>query len=444
MHRLTGHAVWAVVLLSLLPRPAVAERMGYAPEEFVARRDRLARSLGTGTVVLFGATEPSPGVRFRQDNDFFYFTGNESLNAVLVLDVASTRATLFLPRLSATDITYEGPNWLNESDAAARHGFSAVRPLAELRQFLTQLPRPAAATIWMRLSPRDEVNHGRVDIGLNTTRRLTNPYAQEPTTDQARADAVRHDLPTAMVTDVTPAIDRLRVIKTPREIAILRENGRVSGEAIRRAITSTRTAQFEYELEAEATYWLKRHGAQEPAYPAIVASGPNGNAWHYEDNGRRLQPGDLVVMDYGGSLDHLTVDLTRTWPVSGTFTPAQRRAYDCVLEAQGAILAAIRPGVTRETVRAIADAVFRRHGFDTSHAYVGHYVGLSVHDVGDWNAPFQAGMVLAIEPMIDLPDEHLHVRVEDTVLVTESGVENLTRPWVPAEVMPLLGLVSGR
>jgi Xaa-Pro aminopeptidase len=427
----------------LVPAAATAERLGYPPEEFAARRERLAHALGRGTVVLFGATEPSPGVRFRQDNDFFYLTGNESINAVLVLDVVSARATLFLPGLSEVAITYEGPNWLNEPTPAATHQFSAVRPLAELQTFLRQLAQPAASTIWTRLSPHDEVNHGRVDVGLNTTRRRTNPYAQEPTTDEARADALRRNLPGATVGDVTPALDRLRTIKTAREIAILREVGRISAEAMRRAITATRSSRFEYELEAEATHWLTKNGAQ-AAYPAIVASGPNGNAWHYEDNGRRFQPGDLVVMDYGGSLDHLTIDITRTWPVSGIFTDKQRQAYDCVLEAQQAILGAIKPGVSRAVVRDAAEAVFRRHGFDASHAYVGHYVGLSVHDVGDWDAPFEAGMVLAIEPMVDLPDEHLHVRVEDTVLVTATGVENLTRPWLPADVAPVLALVNGR
>ena len=115
-----------------------------------------------------------------------------------------------------------------------------------------------------------------------------------------------------------------------------------------------------------------------------------------------------------------------------------------MLDAQQAILQAIKPGVSRATVQGVAEAVFRRHGFEPTHAYVGHYVGLSVHDVGDWNAPFEAGMVLAIEPMIDLPDQHLHVRVEDTVLVTDTGVDNLTRPWVPADVDALLALVNGR
>jgi Xaa-Pro aminopeptidase len=177
------------------------------------------------------------------------------------------------------------------------------------------------------------------------------------------------------------------------------------------------------------------------AYPAIVGSGPMGNQWHYEDNGRRMNAGELVVMDYAGSLDYLTMDITRTWPVSGRFTETQLKAYQNTLEAQKAIIAAIKPGVTRETVRTIAENIYRKNGFDPRYAYVGHYVGLSVHDVGDWNQPFEAGMVMAIEPIIDLPDDKLHIRVEDTVLVTPAGAEVLTGA-VPKEVDALLALVK--
>jgi Xaa-Pro aminopeptidase len=165
-----------------------------------------------------------------------------------------------------------------------------------------------------------------------------------------------------------------------------------------------------------------------------------GNQWHYESSGRQMNAGELVVMDYGGSLDYLTIDITRTWPVSGRFTDAQLRAYRTTLEAQKAIIAAIRPGVTRDTVKKIAEDIFRRDGFDPRYAYLGHYVGLSVHDVGDWSLPFEAGMVLAIEPILDMPDQQLHIRVEDTILVTPNGAEILST-GLPKEVDELLALI---
>ena len=421
-----------------------AERMGYPPEEFAARRQRLTTVLHRGTLVMFGATAPVPGLRFRQDNDFFYLTGNESLNAALVMDAASGDAHLFLPKLSAGEIRYEGPNWLEELDAARMHGLTSIQPLQMLHEFLARRRGIAGAeTLWTRLSERDAVNFGRSDSAIQTARRLSNPFAQHPTEDALRVAALRGQFPYYMVQDVTPHLDRLRLIKTPREIEILRYNGRTSAEALRRAIEVTAPGRFEYELEATATGWMLTHGLQGAAYPAIVGSGPMGNQWHYEDNGRQMKAGELVVMDYAGSLDYLTMDITRTWPVSGRFSDAQLKAYQTTLAAQKAIIAAIRPGVTRDAVRRIAEDIFKAQGFDPRYAYVGHYVGLSVHDVGDWSLPFEAGMVMAIEPIIDIPEQQLHIRVEDTILVTPTGAEILST-GLPKEVNELLPLIKGR
>jgi Xaa-Pro aminopeptidase len=439
--RMTCAVIIACVVWAATPS---AERMGYPADEFAGRRQRLAKLLERGTVVMFGATEPTAGVRFRQDNDFFYLTGNESMNAALVMDASSGDAHLFLPKLSATQIRYEGGNWLEETDGPRVHGFTSIQPLQNLNEFLVRRrAAPGSNTLWVRLSERDEVNHGRTDIAINTARRLVNPFAQHPTEDALRVTALREQFPSYVLQDVTPHLDRLRLIKTPREIEILKYNGRISAEAMRRAIEFTAAGRFEYELEAEATHWLLKHGMQGAAYPAIVGSGPMGNQWHYEDNGRRMNAGELVVMDYAGSLDYLTVDITRTWPVSGRFTDVQLKAYQTDLEAQKAIIAAIRPGVTRDVVQRIAEDIFRKNGFDPHYAYVGHYVGLSVHDVGDWSLPFEPGMVMAIEPIIDIPDQRLHIRVEDTILVTPTGAEILSA-GLPKEANELLALIKTR
>ena len=441
--------VLLVLLAVVWPSSPRAERMGYAPEEFAARRQRLAGVLEGGTLVMFGAASSAPGLRFRQDNDFFYLTGNESPNAALVMDGATSEAHLFLPKLSAGEIRYEGPNWMEDPDATRTYGFTSIQPLRTLHEFLAQrlLAREERGsgvdTIWTRLSERDTVNSGRTDTALNTTRRLANPFAQHPTEDALRVAALRERFPSSVMRDVTPHLDRLRLIKTPREIEILRYNGRISAEATRRAIERTAPGRFEYELEAEATHWILKHGMQSAAYPAIVGSGPMGNRWHYQENGRSMNAGDLVVMDYAGSLDYMTMDITRTWPVSGRFTDAQLTAYQTTLDAQKAIIAAIRPGVTRATVRTIAEDIFRKQGFDPRYAYVGHYVGLSVHDVGDWSIPFEAGMVMAIEPIIDIPEQQLHIRIEDTILVTPNGAEILST-GLPKEVHELLPLIGTR
>ena len=437
---LIGLVLLAVVWTS----SPTAERMGYPPQEFAARRQQLASLLQRGTLVMFGATGASPGLRFRQDNDFFYLTGNESPNATLVMDGATGEAHLFLPPLTAAQIRYEGPSWLERPDAASTYEFASIQPLTNLDAFLALRSSEAGADlIWGRLSARDTVNHSRTDTELATARRLSNPFAQHPTEDASHAAALRARFPLDALQDVTPHLDRLRLIKTPREIEILRYNARISAEALRRAIEVSAPGRFEYELEAAATHWMLTHGLQSGAYPAIVGSGPMGNRWHYEDNGRRMAAGELVVMDYGGSLDYLTVDITRTWPVSGRFSDAQLKAYQTTLDAQRAIIAAIRPGVTRATVRDIAEDVFREQDFDPRYAYVGHYVGLSVHDVGDWSLPFEAGMVLAIEPIIDIPEQQLHIRIEDTILVTPAGAEVIST-GLPKDVRELLPLIGTR
>ena len=430
----------AVLVLSSVSLPR-AERFGYPAEEFSARRQQLAKSLERGTLVMFGASGALPGLRFRQDNDFFYLTGSEAVNAVLVMDAPGGQSHLFMPRLSEAEVRYEGGNWLAETDAARKHGFTTIQPLTALQEFLARRRTFDTQQLWTRLSERDEVNFGRVDVAIHTARRLNNPFAQHPSEDALRVQQLRQQFPFYDLKDATPHIDRLRLIKTPREIEILRYNGRTSAEAIRRAIEISQPGKFEYEFEAEATYWMFKHGMQGWAYPAIAASGPNGNQWHYETSGRQTKAGDLVVMDYGGALDYLTIDITRTWPISGRFTDEQLKAYECALEAQKAIIAAIKPGVTRDAVQKIAEDIYRRRGFDPRYAYIGHYVGMSVHDVGDWKAPFEAGMVLAIEPIIDLPDKQLHIRVEDTVLVTPTGAEVLTGA-VPKDVTDLLALIK--
>jgi Xaa-Pro aminopeptidase len=232
------------------------------------------------------------------------------------------------------------------------------------------------------------------------------------------------------------------VIKTAREIEVLKRNGRISAEAIRKAIEITRPGRYEYELEAEATYHLLKNGVQGNGYPAIVGTGANVNVWHYQSSGRQMQAGDLVVMDYGGSLDYQVVDITRTWPVSGRFDELQLKAYRCALETQKAIIAAMKPGATRLQTRDIAKAIYEKYGFSNQPPTgAGHFVGMSVHDVGDPREPFKAGMVIAVEPIIEIPEKQLHIRIEDTVLVTDGDPLVLTAS-VPKEVDEILPLIK--
>ncbi|HOG27988.1 MAG TPA: Xaa-Pro peptidase family protein [Vicinamibacterales bacterium] len=439
MRRQAAALALAVTAGAVLAAGLSAARLGYPPEEFIGRRQALAKAVGSGTVVLFGRTEAQAGIRFRQDNDFYYFTGNEDLNAAMVLEAPSGSATLYLPRQTASEIRAHGKNWLTDAGLGKPWGFAAIRPLDDLPLAVARVAGSADSRLWLRLAAGDEADVNRSEHATSLARRLVNLGGTALSEDASRAAYIRSHFPALQVADVTPFIDRMRTIKSAREIAVLRENGRISAEAIRRAILATRRNGFEYEIEAEATYWLLRNGVQGNAFPAIVGSGPNVNVWHYFTNGRQYEDGDLIVMDYGGALDYLAVDITRTWPVSGTFTPDQLKAYECALAAQKAIIAAMTVGATRAETRAIGEAVYKQHGVPGG-ASAGHYVGMSTHDVGDASLPFRAGMVLAVEPIVEDASKQIHVRIEDTVLITEQGPEILTS-GVPKEIDDVLALV---
>lgn len=424
---------------------AEGQRVEYPPEEFTARRQALCEALeNQGQVLLFGKTMAQPGVRFRQDPDFYYFTGIEDLNAILHMDAGTCGSILFLPTQTAREASRDGWNLLYQDGAAEAHGFADVHPLTYLQEYLSRRRNGGPQTVYVRLSEKTEVDWSRSDMAIFTARRMANPFGAYPTEDSWRVETLRERFPYYEIEDITPFIDPLRTIKSPREIEALRRNGWLSAEAHIRAFEVTRVGGWEYEIEAEATHTMLEYGAEGAGYPAIVGAGPNGNVWHYQANSRQLQDGDVIVMDYGASMGYLTIDITRTWPASGEFTELQERAYLCTLEAEKAIIAAMRPGVTRQETREIAAAIFEEWGFPNQYpGGAGHFVGMSVHDVGDYSLPLQPGMVIAVEPIIEFPDEGFHIRIEDTILITEDGNENLTA-HVPKELDEVLALVGKR
>jgi Xaa-Pro aminopeptidase len=273
----------------------------------------------------------------------------------------------------------------------------------------------------------------------------------------------------------------MRLIKDADELAIMQRAGDISGNAHARAMRAARPGLHEYALEAELLYDFRRKGAQFPAYTTIVASGPNACVLHYNVNDRLMQDGDLVLIDAGCELDGYASDITRTFPVNGRFSPAQRRLYELVLAAQDAAFAAIQPGrpysafheaalrvltqgmldlglIPAGTFANVEDAIaakahvpFYMHG-------TGHWLGMDVHDVGAYrdltqaekpSRPLQAGMVLTVEPGIyvrpaeGVPEEYWHIgiRIEDDVVVTEDGYRILTSsaPKAVEEIEALVG-----
>lgn len=207
---------------------------------------------------------------------------------------------------------------------------------------------------------------------------------------------------------------------------------------------------YEYELEALVEYGFRRRGAERLGFPSIVGSGPNGTTLHYDENRRQIRPGELVVMDVGAEYGYYSADVTRTIPISGRFDDRQRRLYELVLGAQQEAIDSIRPGTDLASLNRIARDHMRRHsgrlcGESGCERYfihgLSHWLGMDVHDVGSFSRRLEPGMVLTIEPGLYIPAESLGIRIEDDILVTESGAEVLSSgiPRAVAEVEAAVG-----
>jgi Xaa-Pro aminopeptidase len=198
---------------------------------------------------------------------------------------------------------------------------------------------------------------------------------------------------------------------------------------------------MEYEVEASLEYEFRRNGAERPGFPSIVGSGPFSTILHYDKSERRMQSGDLVVVDIGAEYGGYSGDVTRTYPVSGKFSPRQREIYQIVLDAQKAALAKVKPGARISDLHQAATAYIRSKGYEKYFIHgTSHHIGLEVHDVGDTSRPLEPNMVVTVEPGIYIPDEQIGVRIEDDVLVTPSGYRVLSA--FPKEVAEIEALVK--
>jgi len=420
-----------------------AQRTGYSNEEFSRRRRALMDKVENGVILLFGESLPQAGTHFRQDNDFFYFTGVEDPGAVLLMAPGTRESFLFLPRQTPREIMIEGPNLLERPGEAP--GFAAIHPVDYLDEFLARTLPGRGLALHVRLSPGDSVDNARWETGIFAARARRCHYNDRLSADQHRVVELKKLYPMCAFRDIIPAIDALRLIKTPEEIEIMRRNGRISAEAVRRAMLASRPGAFEYEVEAAAVHHILRNGCQGLAFTPIVGSGPNSCVWHYSRNGRRMREGEVVLMDFGGDLDYTCMDISRTWPVDGRFTPEQRAAYRTALTVQKACIEAYRPGVTAEDVRRHVGRVLEREGIDPRGLTggIGHYVGMATHDVGPRGIPLSEGMVFAIEPGLYYPEQGFGIRIEDTVLITAEGCEVLTA-GVPKEIEEIESLLRSR
>ena len=399
------------LLLAALSLPLFAA--GPIPhDEYRTRRAALQKTLD-GTLILFGRTEGQDEVYgFTQESNFEYLTGWPEPGAILLL--TATRDTLFLPHHREPLERFVGKRSSAEDQNIAAHaGFTNVLPIEKFEATLDQALDSAVMVYALPNQPAVE--------------KLKSRYSMRT------------------FTDARPVIGKLRLKKSPAEIAAIQHATDVTLEGHRAAWKRMAAGLYEYQLAATITNVYMENGCERHAYAPIVGSGLNGTVLHYSANKRRMDQGEVVVMDTAAECSGYASDVTRTIPVTGKFTPRQRELYEIVLGAQQAAIDAIKPGVAMADLTKIARDYMKSHGKDLHgqpldkyfiHG-LGHPVGLDVHDPGgDPRTPLEAGTVITVEPGLYIPEESIGIRIEDVVLVTENGSKVLSAalPREPGEI----------
>jgi Xaa-Pro aminopeptidase len=408
---------------------------GVSKAEYRARRQQLMSRIKDGVVVMIGAREDEFGEvgRFRQKNDFMYLTGVETPSATVVLvptGVAGekeARETLFIPARNLFQEKWTGPQIGPGAEGQAAFGLQEVADLKTLNDRLDRLFKAS---------------------GGQPAPKLYTVVAQGSTVDIERETGfvamLRQKYPGIQVVNVAPIIAEMRKVKSAAEIALLQKAIDITGEAQRDAAAQIRPGAFEYEVQAALEAAFTRNGAERPGFPSIVGSGFYSTVLHYDQNRKKIDAGDTVVVDIGAEFSYYTADITRTYPASGKFSPRQRDIYQLVLDAQRAAERAYTPGVTlaqlnkvaRDTIKASPLRDAQGNTLDRYFIHgLGHWLGMDVHDVGSYG-DLPTGSVFTIEPGIYIPEEKLGVRIEDDYLVTDKGLVKMSRaiPSAPDEI----------
>ncbi len=416
---------------------------------FHDRRARLMRDIsGDGVVVLFGYEETdvaSSVTAFRQNEQFYYLTGWNEPGAIMLLAPKAHgpgaapelgEEILYLPAHDRREEKWTGPKLAPEdAEAPARTGFPTVHNIAQfdadLQEALKGFP-----TIYTELTPQTE--------------------SGEECFQAEMVNKIREKAPKASLVDIRLAVGRMRAVKSPGEIALIRKAVDASVEAHFAAMRALKPGMWEYEIAALMKYEFERRGCEWPSYPPIVGSGFFSTVLHYDQDANQMHDGDVVLMDVAGSYGGYSSDITRTLPVNGHFTPRQREIYEIVLGAQNTAMAAAKPGAYigrhgSKGLNEIAYDYINSHGRDLHGQRLGQYfihglshpIGLNVHDPMDYNRALEPGMVITMEPGIYIPEEKIGFRIEDDILITPSGNELLTRR-LPRAVEEIERVMAGK
>ncbi|ARD43230.1 Xaa-Pro aminopeptidase [Colwellia sp. PAMC 21821] len=418
--------------------------------EFLQRRNDFIAQMPANSLALIAAGKEvtrsnDTEYPFCQSKHFYYLTGFNEPDAVLVLIKGddSAQSILFSREKDRLQEIWHGRR-VGQVQAIETYKFDSCFTLDEVDEQL--LPLFIGKSAVLICQHEQNKFQQQVLAWLAEIRKAARTGVKAPTT----------------LIDCSGLLDEMRLHKSNAELDIMRQVNVISGAAHQRAMQQTQAGKFEYQIEAELLHEFATNGARHPAYSSIVAGGDNANILHYTDNDEVLNNGDLLLIDAGGELAGYAADITRTFPVNGKFNTEQSTIYQLVLDSQNLAINAIKPGQTLAELNRIVCQFLTQGLYDLGilkgnvnvllaqrackkyfiHG-LGHWLGLDVHDVGDYHAspqreqlrPFVAGMVMTIEPGIYIPstdktvDEKwrgIGVRIEDNILVTASGFENLT------------------
>lgn len=446
-HYVRQIAVFAVSCAVLASCAEAQERREREPNEvYAARRARIAAQVDAPVILwgFSGREESSQAYVFTQEDNFYYLTGHNEEGAGLILLPAAktgegshvwegTKEILFLPAKDPQKERWNGVRMSpSDPDILAKTGFAAVEPFGSMRAALEKLAKQYMT--FYTILPYEKENGG---------------YPHE----KAVADWLQLAAPQAKTKDIRGQIEALRMIKSPGEIAFLKKAIELSLDAQLAAMKMMRPGLFEYQVAAKMVEVHAAGGSEAEGYAPIVGAGPNSTALHYDKLARKIEDGDIVVMDVGAQFSGYSADITRTIPANGKFTARQREIYDVVLGAQNAALAVLKPGMTLcksgdKSVYRVSYDYINSHGKDLHGKKLGQYyihglghdIGLDVHDPGEYCKPLEPGMVVTMEPGVYIPEENLGVRIEDDVVITESGYELLSErlPRDPAEIEKIM------
>jgi Xaa-Pro aminopeptidase len=387
--------------------PAAALSAELPASAYQARRQRVMDGLD-GCMALLGARGSASGATetFRQDGDFLWLTGVNEEEAWILLAPKSRydKTHLILRPRDVERERWTGPRDPLTPALKKKHGVDRVTRGAPDRAAVAAAQQTDCIAI---IAPAHDFRAERPDVALS--RKLSEELGLRL--------VHKRDL-----------IGQLRAAHTAEELAMMDKSLAITRAGHEAAARHTVAGARERDVQTEIEYAFLRAGGTGTAYGTIVGSGPNGTVLHWDQNTRRLQPGELVVVDAGAEFGRYATDITRTYPVSGTFSPEQARAYRAVYQAQEDVFAAIKPGVSFEDLQRVAEQSLERSGYlDYFIHGLGHFVGLDVHDAGVYSAPLPVGAVVTVEPGVYIPEKGFGIRIEDQVLITADGYRVLSK-----------------